>query len=247
MLAILAAVPFETAQLRRRLAPCEVRDCAGRELFLGKLAGEPLLLLHCGIGKANAAAAAAVLIESYRPSRLLLIGCGGAMPQSGLAVGDLALASGEIFGDEGVAAPGEFLDFAALGLPLLSSGGQHYYNRYPVDDTWFEQRCPRFTAVIEAAGSKVARGPFVTVSTCSGTLAGGLALGERTGAICENMEGAAVAQVALRRGIPFCEIRGISNLVEDRDLTRWDLRRGAACAEQAVWSLLSHPEEAVPA
>lgn len=244
MLAILAAVPFETELLRRRLAPCEVRDCGGRELFLGKLAGEAVLLLHCGIGKSNAAAATAVLIENYRPSRLLMIGCGGALPGSGLAVGDLAVAGAEIFADEGVATADGFLDFAALGLPLTNGHGTPRYNDYPVDDAWFETRQPRFFAALEGTGRRVARGPFATVSTCSGTLAGGLALAARTGAICENMEGAAVAQTALRRGIPFCEVRGISNLVEDRDLSRWDLRRGAESAEQAVMILLAPPEEA---
>ncbi len=37
------------------------------------------------------------------------------------------------------------------------------------------------------------------------------------------MEGAAAAQVAALHGIPWLEVRGISNIVEDRDLTKWDI------------------------
>jgi futalosine hydrolase len=37
------------------------------------------------------------------------------------------------------------------------------------------------------------------------------------------MEGGAVAQVALRYGVDAMEVRGISNLVEDRDLSRWNI------------------------
>ncbi|MDD2501969.1 MAG: futalosine hydrolase, partial [Geobacter sp.] len=55
-----------------------------------------------GIGKANAAAAATSLIERHRPELVVITGCGGAYPGSGLSVGDLAVASDEIFGDEGV-------------------------------------------------------------------------------------------------------------------------------------------------
>jgi len=51
----------------------------------------------------------------------------------------------------------------------------------------------------------------------------GEALVQRYGAICENMEGAAVALVAALYGIRCMEVRGISNMVEDRDLSRWDI------------------------
>ena len=53
------------------------------------------------------------------------------------------------------------------------------------------------------------------------------------------MEGAAVAQLCARFGVPFFEVRGISNLVEDRDLSRWDLPAAAAAAQQAVRAVLA--------
>jgi futalosine hydrolase len=48
------------------------------------------------------------------------------------------------------------------------------------------------------------------------------------------MEGAAIALVALRYGIPCLEIRGISNLVEDRDLARWDIAKAVEAAQRFV-------------
>jgi len=47
-----------------------------------------------------------------------------------------------------------------------------------------------------------------------------------------------VAQVCARFGVPLLELRGISNLVEDRDPSRWDLRAGAAAAQEGVLTLL---------
>ena len=47
--------------------------------------------------------------------------------------------------------------------------------------------------------------------------AGALVLEQRTGGAVESMEGAAIAHVARLHGIPVGEVRGISNLVANRD------------------------------
>ncbi|MDD2501900.1 MAG: futalosine hydrolase, partial [Geobacter sp.] len=39
---------------------------------------------------------------------------------------------------------------------------------------------------------------------------------------------------ALRYGVPCLEIRGISNLVEDRDMARWDIGRAVEAAQRFV-------------
>ena len=63
-------------------------------------------------------------------------------------------------------------------------------------------------------------------------------LARRYQAVCENMEGAAVALVALRYGIPCLEIRGISNLVEDRDMSRWDIGLAVEAAQRFVLKVI---------
>jgi futalosine hydrolase len=239
MIALLAAVPLETELLRRSLAPCEVRRSYGYDLYHGSCFGRPLCLLHSGVGKASAAAATMALLALCRPAILIQIGCGGAYAGSGLAVGDLALASSEIYGDEGVLTPNGFLDLEALGLPLVEREGKRFFNRFPVDGTLLERVRPLLSQVAAAADCRLVEGPFVTVSTCSGTTLAGTELARRTGGICENMEGAAVAQVCSRQQVPFLELRGISNLVEDRDFERWNLRGAAERAQRAVQALLA--------
>lgn len=232
MIALIAAVPIETELLRRSLSPCEVRSCGRRNYYRGTLAGRPVALMHSGVGKANAAGAITSLLFAERPEAVIVIGCGGAYPDAGLEIGEVTLASEEIFGDEGVLTPGGFLDMEALGLPLVLSGGARHFNRFIAD--------PRLLHQARGILGEPTVGPFVTVSTCSGVLAVGRELARRTGGICENMEGAAVAQVCILYGIPFLEIRGISNQVEDRDTTRWDLRRGAEAAQNAARHLLGN-------
>jgi futalosine hydrolase len=238
MIALIAAVPFETELLRRRLAPCEVRSCGRRDLYRGTLFGHPAVLLHSGVGKAGAAAAATVMLEFCRPTVVLVLGCGGAYPGSSLDVGDLALATEEVYGDEGVLTPEGFRDLEELGFPTVERNGRRFFNRFAADPDLLRSARPLMEQAAVAAGRKLAAGPLVTVSTCSGTKAAGLELARRTGGICENMEGAAVAQVCALHGTPFLEIRGISNLTEDRDLASWDLKGAAEMAQQAVKAFL---------
>lgn len=238
MIALVAAVPLETELLRRSLSPCEVRSCGRRDLFLGALSGHPVALLHCGVGKAGAASAITSLVERFSPSALIVFGCAGAYPGSSLRVGDLALATEEIYGDEGSMTPEGFRDLESLGFALVERNGQRLFNRFPVDPSLLKKARPVLERAAAESGRVLLAGPFVTVSTCSGTDAAGREMAARTGGVCENMEGAAAAQVCALNRVPFLEVRGISNLVENRDLSRWDLRKGAEISQLAVSTLL---------
>ncbi len=238
MIAIVAAVSAETALLRQSLSPCEVRRCGTRELFLGSLFAQKVALLHSGIGKVNAASAVTALLETVAPEALIVIGCGGAYPDSGLAPGDLALASEELLADEGVLTPQGFVDFATLGFPLLDKGGPVMEQRFAADSRLLAAARPLLSAAATANGAKLVTGPLVTVSTCSGTDQAAQAMVRRTAGICENMEGAAIAQVCRLYEVPFLELRGISNRVENRDLARWNLAGAANIAQHALMAYL---------
>src|SRR5210317_2057328 len=102
MIALLAAVPEETNLIRAALQDFAQESVHGIDLISGTISGKKITLAHSGIGKAAAAATAVSLLSSCQPEALLLFGCGGAFPGTSLGLGDLALASSEIFGDEGV-------------------------------------------------------------------------------------------------------------------------------------------------
>ncbi len=78
------------------------------------------------------------------------------------------------------------------------------------------------------------RAKFVTVNGCSGDDAGALAMAARTGGSVENMEGAAIAHVAMLYGIPVGEIRGISNRAGNRDRGAWRVREAAEAAQRGL-------------
>jgi futalosine hydrolase len=78
------------------------------------------------------------------------------------------------------------------------------------------------------------RARFVTMTSCTGTDRDARAIEARTGGAVESMEGAAVAHVAHLHGVRVGEVRGISNIVTDRDTRAWRLKEAAAAAQEAL-------------
>jgi futalosine hydrolase len=177
-------------------------------------------LVVTGVGPVNAAHAVTLAI-TQRPSAIVVCGVGGAYPGSGLQIGDVACADIECYGDLGASSPDGFLDMKALGFPVIASPDPVYNDLtmqvFPVDR----------------------RVKFVTVSTCTGTDEAARAIEARTGGAVENMEGAAVAHVAHLHGVPVGELRGISNVVTNRDKSSWRLKDAAANAQEALLTWLT--------
>ena len=182
-----------------------------------------------GMGKTNAAHAVTVLIEKYSPSCIVNFGIGGAYPSSGLRVGDIAVAEKEVYADEGVLLKDGLHSFEVTGIPLLKIRGRKYYNEFPAD-----KRLSRLALKAAGAIAHCKSGLFLTVSACTGTRRRATELAGKFDPICENMEGAAVAQICRIYGIPFVEIRGISNIVEDRDMKKWDMELASENCQKAV-------------
>jgi futalosine hydrolase len=237
LIVITSAVPFETAWISSQVI-------SPRRIPLGKFTGlhgqlckSTVLIFHLGIGKANAAHGATLLLENFSPTLMLLIGCGGAYRRSGLIPGDLAMASEEIFGDEGVITPQGWRSTRFLKLPLLRKGNQIYYNTFKTDKKVLN-KAQKF---LKRFNPKI--GPFVTISEVSGTRKRADEMENRFQGICENMEGAAVAQLCILYDTPFLEIRGISNLVRDRNRKEWDLSAAAKVSQQAAMEIITHWQE----
>ena len=239
MIVLIAATELETSLVREKFAGAATARCGRYELEKGRIGGKLISLLHTGIGKVNAALATEALLCERRPAAVILFGCGGAYPERGLQIGDVALADEEIYGDEGVITPSGFLDMQKLGFPLCSNDDASFYNHLPLDRELHAEARARLKAFLSPQGKSLVTGPFVTVSTCSGTDAAGRQLAARSGGICESMEGAAVSHVCLQHNVPLLELRGISNLTEDRDPARWNIPAAAEIAQRCVLELIN--------
>jgi futalosine hydrolase len=229
-LALVCAVALECARLREAFVVSEVIEVGRKTAWRGMLDGRPVILLPAGMGKTNAAQAATALLETRRVRGVLGFGIAGAYPGSGLEVGDVALASAAIYGDEGVQAPDGWMSTEGIGIPLLERRDRRTFNEFAMDSLRVERA--RTSLAAEDVEARV--GPFVTLSCCSGTAARGEELAQRFGALCEGMEGAALAHVAAIYDVPFLELRAVSNHVEDRDTSRWRIREAADAAQRAA-------------
>jgi len=216
---IVAATHGELSLLIRTGNAKRLPSVVPPEVYEGMIGTTRILYAVTGIGKVNAASATAALLERSLPALLINTGCAGAYHGCGLAVGDLAIASHEIFGDEGVKTPKGWESLRLIGIPVLERSGMRLYNEFPLSG----QATERAAALAGSLGNAATVGRFVTVSTCSGTRKRGDEMARRFGAVAENMEGGAVAQVAMAYGVECIEVRGISNMVEDRDLATWDI------------------------
>lgn len=184
---------------------------------------DPSIAIVCtGVGPVNAAHAVTLFLAQADARAIVVCGVGGAYPASGLQVGDVVCAASECYGDLGATSPSGFLDMKALGFPIVD-GPVPLFNDLPMQVFPVDRRVP-----------------FVTVTSCTGTDGAARDIEARTAGAVESMEGAAVAHVAHLHGVPVGEVRGISNIVTDRDTKAWKLKEAAAAAQEAVLTWIAH-------
>ncbi|NNK55740.1 MAG: futalosine hydrolase [Desulfofustis sp.] len=161
-------------------------------------------------------------------------GIGGAYysgPNRQLELIDLCLAEREILGDFGVCYGDRVEPFAQDDFPAQSV--------FELDPHLLATARSALSA--ETIDSTV--GTFVTVNGASGFRVRGDRFADRYGAICENMEGAAVARVCELFHLPLVEVRAISNQVEDRTEEVWPIAEAAARAAQAATLIIKRLQE----
>ncbi|MFB9237098.1 futalosine hydrolase [Plantactinospora siamensis] len=191
------------------------------------LAGGGVEVAAVGVGPAAAAAGTARLLATAEAAgtpygAVLSAGVGGAFPGRA-AVGGLVLATRSVAADLGAESPAGF-------LPLDQLGFGDPVGR--VD--------PALLAGLRAALPTAVTGAVLTLSTVTGTETTAQALATRfPDAAAEAMEGYGVATAAGQAGLPFAELRTISNLIGPRDRSAWRLDAALAALTAAAPALIT--------
>ncbi|MFV3076174.1 5'-methylthioadenosine/adenosylhomocysteine nucleosidase [Niveispirillum fermenti] len=213
-LGLICAIPEEMGEFSPLFRQEGEERIAGFRFLNGLLDGQPVVMVEAGIGKVNAAVVGTLLLHHLGVRGLLFSGVAGGIDPS-LAVGDVVIADRLIQHDYGALAGGALKPYQP-GVPPLPGFDERF--GYPLADGLHDTIRAALAGLdlSPAPGaSRPAQWRFGTVLTgdhflnCARTRAG---LFDRFQAQAIEMEGAALAQVAARFGVPLVVVRALSDL-----------------------------------
>ena len=199
-LGIIGAMEEEVETLLAQLENKTSTAHAGSDFHAGKLEGLDVVVVQCGVGKVNAAICAQILCSVYGVTHLVNTGIAGSLCAE-LDIADMVVSTDAMYHD---------FDTSPFGYPIGKVPGMPV--TYPADE--------KMMAYAFAAAEAVNPG-----HTRTGRVASGDQFVSRkdqkahiievTGAVCTEMEGAAIAHTAYRNGVPFVILRAISDKADD--------------------------------
>jgi futalosine hydrolase len=227
---VIASNEFEISFLTKKLKCEKQKPILDFSIYRSARPGKDIFVLRSSPGIANAAAAAALAIEHYRPEHIFNVGVCGVCSSDKKLLTRVIAGSMAIFADAGVETEDEFLPMQSVDLHLAKlKNGTKVFNIIKLND--------------EAVSKKIPRGVFLTVSASSGSEQRSDKMKNRFKInqgklICEDMESAAIGLIALKASIPCTVLRGISNLCGDRDYKAWKLSEAAEAAQKELLKCL---------
>lgn len=197
---IICAMEEEIKALRAQLTNANEENIANMIFYSGQINDHEVVLVRAGIGKVQAGVTTAFLIENFKVDAVINSGSAGGIG-TGLAVGDLVLSTGAAYHD-------------ASATVFGYKPGQ-----LPQQPQIFEADQELLQAVSEAASQadlQVKPGLIVTGDQFVSSQAQIAAIKEiYPQALCCEMEGAAVAQVAYQFDKPFLIVRAMSDVGDE--------------------------------
>ncbi len=194
MIAVLCAIRQEISPLVACMNVSNKFNIDEIPFFEGDLNGQPLTLVLGGIGRVNAIKAASCLLESTKVDLLISAGVAGGIRQ-GIHVGDLIVAERIGYTRQD--------DFDGDELQLESNF---------VCKKEIVQLARELSNGLE---SKLHFGNLLTVDNVISQSSTKRKIGEQNSFLAVEMESAAVAEVASKKGVEFAAIRSISDDIDD--------------------------------
>lgn len=196
-----------------------------------ELGGRRLLLGVSGVGLVNSAMAAGRLLGRPSVTGVLNLGIAGAYDVEEFPLGSAAYVWQETWPEYGLLDEDGRVDPKAIGFAQGHVQGQPIWNRVkikPVNDA---------QTLELSLGEQWGRAASVSVNSVTGTPDRAGWLKTAYNGDIENMEGFSLAFGALQKGLPFLEVRTISNRVGSRYAEDWDLKGALTSLETCVKTL----------
>ena len=215
---LICAIPQELIELRAALEPDQRSEIGGFGFDRGRLDGQPVVLAEAGIGKVNTAAVATLLAARFEARSLVFSGVAGGLDPA-LHIGDLVIATRAIQHDCGMIEDQRLQPYQAGHVPFFNPTEELGYAPPPA---LLERVRGRLEGLALPPLSALAGGAGRRPQLVFGTILAGdqyihceatrVRLQQEFAAQAVAMEGGALAQVARRLGLPWLEIRALSDL-----------------------------------
>lgn len=217
--AIVSAMREELRALLPALEQPHRIEFAGRSFHIGRMCGEPVVMVLSGLGKVAAATTAALLLHEVEVERIVFTGAAGALAP-GVRVGDVVVARSLLQHDMDASPL-----FPRFEVPL--TGRSHF----DADKALSDELAAAALHCLNHASERIGEAHLADFGIDSPLLHEGLVVsGDRfvstaaeserlrallPQALAVEMEGAALAQVCADFGRPFAVIRTISDRADD--------------------------------
>ncbi|GAA0442797.1 5'-methylthioadenosine/S-adenosylhomocysteine nucleosidase [Lentibacillus halophilus] len=204
---IIGAMDEEINAVRENMTNTTEETVAGCLLIHGKLFGHDAVLLKSGIGKVNAAMAATVMFERFRPSRVINTGSAGGFTKE-LDVGDVVISTSIVHHD--VDATAFAYTYGQVpGMPSM------YTANYELVE--------KAEQAIQQLGLTWKKGLIATGDSFMDNADRIAFVRERfPDLLAAEMEAAAIAQVSYQYQTPFVVIRALSDVAGKQSSVSFD-------------------------
>jgi adenosylhomocysteine nucleosidase len=218
VIAILGAFEQEIILLEDELIDKQQQIIEEIRFVSGNISGKKVVVAFTGIGKVNAAMTTTLLVEHFKPNKVIFIGIAGGVNQQ-LEPGDIVIAEKTAHHDMGTLWPEGLFH---KGVKNRLSGWEN-----PVffdSDEQLIKLAERAAQQVEFSSiqiisgrrsPKVVKGVVVTGDSFIASADKCAELRKKLNADAVEMEGAAVAQLCYQRGIGFLVIRSISDNADE--------------------------------
>lgn len=202
-LGIIGAMTVEVEALKENVEDRKILVCAGIEFCSGYLNGRPVVIAQCGVGKVNAALCVQIMCDLFSVTHIVNTGVAGSLC-SELDIGDFVISRDAMYHD---------FDCHTLNpqYPVGQVPGMDVH-AFPADEKMIELAY-KAANLVHSGHARIGRIASGDQFVCDGDIKNRII--ENTGALCTEMEGAAIAQTAWRNGIPFVVIRAISDKADN--------------------------------
>ena len=202
-LGIIGAMDIEVEKLKSMMTGLSVTEKAGMAFYEGQLEGLPSVVVQCGVGKVNAAMCVQILCDCFAVTHIVNTGVAGSLCAQ-LDIGDFVISREAIYHDFDCSVINP--NYTVGQVPGMS------VRSFPADELLTKlavEAAEQVHAGHSQTGTVASGDQFVCDKTQKDRII------SNTGALCTEMEGAAIAHAAWRNKVPFVVIRAISDKADD--------------------------------